>query len=98
MAPRETLTEQMLEQMIICFRNIVVEHLDEHHRERYLSIKRQFELDARLSPAQCDVIKRYKLVSDHKKRQIHLDQYETFDKERLAYKRRGTKFKLSGRY
>ena len=76
----------------------MVEHLDEGHRERYLSIKQQFELDKRLSPAQCDVIKRYKLVSDYKNRQIHLDQYGTFDKERLVYKRRGTKFKLSGRY
>ena len=98
MAPRELVTGQMLEQMIICFRNIVPEHLDENHRERYLSIKRQFELDARLSPAQCDVIKRYKLVNDYKIREAHLAEHQTFDKEILAYKANRRSYRKTGKY
>ena len=88
----------MLELMTVCFRNIIVEHLDEGHRERYLSIKRQFELDQRLSPSQCEVIKRYKLVHDFKKRQAHLAEHQTFDKEILAYKAKRRSYRKTGKY
>ena len=88
----------MLELMTVCFRNIIVEHLDEGHRERYLSIKRQFELDQRLSPSQCDVIRRYKLVSDYRKRELHLAEHQTFDKDILAYKAKRRSYRKTGKY
>ena len=95
---RELLTGQMLEMMTICFRNIIVEHLDEGHRERYLSIKQQFEIDKQLSPAQCEVIKRYKKVSDFKKREAHLAEHQTFDKAILAYKAKRRSYRKTGKY
>ena len=88
----------MLEMMTICFRNIIVEHLGENHRDRYLSIKQQFELDQRLSPSQCEVIKRYKKVSDFKKREAHLAEHQTFDKEILAYKAKRRSYRKTGKY
>ena len=98
MAPRELLNGYTLEFITICFRNIVPEHLDADHRERYLSIKQQFELDKRLSPAQCEVIKSYKLVSDYKKREAHLAEHQTFDKEILAYKAKRRSYRKTGKY
>ena len=98
MAPRELLTGYMLEFMTVCFKNIVPEHLDADHRDRYLSIKRQFEQDGRLSPSQCDVIKRYKLVNDYKIREAHLAEHQTFDKEILAYKAKRRSYIKTGKY
>ena len=88
----------MLEYMTICFRNIIPEYLDDGHRERYLSIKQQFEFDYKLSVAQTDVIRRYKLVSDYKKRELFLAESSTFDKEILAYRAQRATFKKTGRY
>ena len=95
---REVLTGPMLEYMTICFRNIVPEYLDDGHRERYLSIKSQFEFDYKLSVAQIAVIRRYKLVSDYKKRELFLAANSTFDKEILAYRAQRATFKKTGRY
>jgi hypothetical protein len=88
----------MLEFITICFRNIVPEHLDADHRDRYLSIKHQFSLDQRLSPSQCEVIRRYKLVNDYKIREAHLAEHQTFDKEILAYKSKRRSYIKTGKY
>lgn len=95
---REVLTGQMLEYMKICFSNIIPEYLDDHHRERYLSIKQQFAFDYKLSVAQTDVIRRYKLVSDYKKRELFLAANSTFDKDAIAYKAQRRAYKKTGRY
>jgi hypothetical protein len=95
---RKILTGPMLEYMTICFRNIIPEYLDDGHRERYLSIKQQFEFDYKLSVAQTDVIRRYKLVSDYKKRELFLAENSTFDKEILAYRAQRRAYKKTGRY
>jgi hypothetical protein len=98
LAPRELLTGYMLEFITVCFRNIVPEHLDADHRDRYLSIKRQFEQDGCLSPSQCNVIKSYKLVNDYKIREAHLAEHQTFDKEILAYKSKRRSYIKTGKY
>ena len=95
---RKILTGPMLEYMTICFRNIVPEYLDDGHRERYLSIKSQFEFDYKLSVAQIAVIRRYKLVSDYKKRELFLAANSTFDKDAIAYRAQRRAYKKTGRY
>ena len=86
MSTRRELSEQEHQLVQIWLKNIDVNNLETKFRNMVLSISEQYERDGKLSQGQLTVLQRSKYISDLEKRNNHVRQYGSLNKEDASSK------------